>query len=337
MLAVEAIELRKSYVTCRRRGLLRCEKQAVEALRGVSFTARRGEVLGILGPNGAGKSTLVKILATLLLPDSGTARIVGYDIVSEREEVRKHIGVMLSVERGFFLRLTGRENLKYFGMLYGLSGSQLERRVEEVLRAVGLAKHADKLYEELSLGMKARLGIARALLTDPDILILDEPTLGLDPVSARRVRSLIRDLAVSGGKTVLLTTHNMHEAESICDRVAILDEGRILAIDTVEELKRKVSDTAFLEIRVAGDYSGKLAAVLRGLNLHVTARSDGSAGRLSIPVSVHSIEETLEAVLRTLRQAGLKVRGVSVREPSLEDVFVKLASREVSPHGRREG
>ncbi|MEM4811081.1 MAG: ABC transporter ATP-binding protein, partial [Thermofilum sp.] len=150
--------------------------------------------------NGAGKSTLVKILATVLLPDSGTARILGHDIVEERREVRRLIGVMLSVERGFFLKLTGRENLKYFGMLYGLSGSALEKRVQEVLREVGLLKNADKPFEEYSLGMKARLGIARALLNDPEVLILDEPTLGLDPVSARRVRALIRSLAKEGGK-----------------------------------------------------------------------------------------------------------------------------------------
>lgn len=324
MLAVEVLGIRKRYVSSRRVGLLRRERVVVEALKGVSFDARKGEVLGILGSNGAGKSTLVKILATVLLPDGGTARVYGYDIVKEREEVRKLIGVMLSVEKGFFLKLSGRENLKYFGMLYGLSGSALSRRIDEVVREVNLLKHIDRPFEEYSLGMKARLGIARALLNDPEVLILDEPTLGLDPVSARRIRALIKSLARRDGKTVLITTHNMFEAELVCDRVAILSDGRIVAIDTVEDLKRKVSDTVFLEIRVSGEHESSILQALRSIHPAVTCRREGPASRLIIPVKASEYEQAFSDLLETLRRSRLKLRGITVREPTLEDAFVRI-------------
>ncbi|ABL78534.1 ABC transporter ATP-binding protein [Thermofilum pendens] len=332
MYVVEARDLRKTYVSRKRRGLFRVEETRVEALKGVSLTAVKGEVLGILGPNGAGKSTLVKILATLLLPDSGYARIMGFDVVSERDEVRKLIGVSLSVEKGFFYKLTGRENLKYFGMLYGLDGKALEERVNEVLRDVGLQPYADKLYEEMSLGMKARLSIARALLTDPPVLILDEPTLGLDPVSARRIRSLLTSLAHSKGKTVLVTTHNMFEAEIICDRVAIISEGRILAVDSVDSLKKRVADSVFLEIRIAGLAGLQVQNVLRnvpGVEVR-TAHRKGLGDKVVVSVPVAHAEEAFERVLHELRSAGLKVRSISIVEPSLEDVFIKLAGHRVS-------
>ncbi|MDK2464891.1 MAG: ABC transporter ATP-binding protein, partial [Candidatus Korarchaeota archaeon] len=181
--AISVRDLEKRYTTYLRRGMFKRERKVVEALKGVSFDVRRGEVFGLLGPNGAGKTTTVKILCTLLLPDGGRASVLGYDVVEQAPDVRRRIGVSLTVEKGFFWKLTGRENLTYFGMLYGMDGPQLRERVEEVLRVVGLTDLGveDKLYEEYSLGMKARLSIARALLTDPDVLILDELTLGLDP------------------------------------------------------------------------------------------------------------------------------------------------------------
>jgi len=328
MFAVEVENLRKRYVSRERKGL-RWETRVVEALRGVTFSVERGEVFGILGPNGAGKSTLVKILATLLLPDSGSARILGFDVVAERDEVRRRIGVSLSVEKGFFHKLTARENLKYFGMLYGLEGSRLEARVEEVLREVGLSRCANKLYEEMSLGMKARLSIARALLNDPEVLILDEPTLGLDPVSARRVRNLILDLAHRQGRTVLLTTHNMFEAEILLDRVAILVDGRIVAVDSVEALKRRVADSAFIEVRVMNLPEGEAQRLVRevsGARLS-THRRYGNVDRLTVAVPAREAEEALEALVHSLRAGGFKVRGVSIKEPTLEDVFVVLTSR----------
>jgi len=326
MLAIVARELRKSYVVRTRKGLLTWEKKVVEALKGVSLTVKKGEILGVLGHNGAGKSTFVKILATLLLPDSGEAEILGLDLVRERDEVRRIIGVSLSVEKGFFPRLTARENLKYFGMLYGLSGRELDRRVKEALEALSLQKHADKMYEELSLGMKARLSIARALLHDPEVLILDEPTLGLDPVTARRVRALLVNLARSRGKTILLTTHNMAEAEAVCDRVAIMSEGRIIAVDSVEGLRRRVSGTVFLELRLPSWESSQAISLLKRMpEVTVSAVHKGAqADRVLISAPLSGADEALINILRALRSSGYKVRGVSLREPTLEDVFIEL-------------
>ncbi|MEM1529861.1 MAG: ABC transporter ATP-binding protein, partial [Desulfurococcaceae archaeon] len=209
--AVEAVNLVKKYRTKKRLGLFKSAVEVVEALRGVSFKAGYGEVVGLLGPNGAGKTTTIKILATLLLPDSGEARVAGYDVVKEADKVRKNIGLMLTVERGFYGKLTGRENLEYFATLYGMSGGKAKERINYLIKLLELDRLGGdyKLYEEFSLGMKARLSLARALLSDAPILLLDEPTLGLDPPSARKIRELVKELAHHGGKAILYTTHNM--------------------------------------------------------------------------------------------------------------------------------
>jgi len=329
MYPVEVQGLKKTYITRKRVGLFKTVESRIEALKGVSFNVNEGEILGILGPNGAGKSTLVKILATLLLPDEGSAKILGYDVVKERGKVRKNIGISLSVEKGFFYKLTARENLKYFGMLYGLSGKKLEERVNEALKAVGLQNQAEKFYEEMSLGMKARLSIARALLLDPPVLILDEPTLGLDPVTSRRIRHLLVNLAHQKRKSILLTTHNLFEAELICDRVAIISEGRILAIDTIDELKKRVADTVFIEVRLPSMSGLHALNILKDFpsNEVKIYHRKGIAEKIVISVPVSQAEETMEKLLHEFRASRLKVRSISILEPSLEDVFVKLTGQ----------
>jgi ABC-2 type transport system ATP-binding protein len=327
--AVEARGLVKRYVV-REGGLFRGRRRVVEALRGVSFRARYGEVLGLLGPNGAGKTTTVKILATLLVPDEGYARVAGYDVVSEAVEVRGRIGVVLSVEKGFFWKLTGRENLRYFGMLRGLRGRELEERVSHVLRLVGLEElgAADKLYEDYSLGMKARLALARALLHDPPVLLLDEPTLGLDPMSARRVRELIRSMA-DAGKAIILTTHNMFEAEILCDRVAIISRGRIVAEGTPHELKARVAGEVPVAARFAAGRVDEQA--LRRLIAGATGSSAVSVEyrdgvyRVRVLVRAGEAEEAVARLAAVLAGRGYKILGLEVAHPTLEDVFVKLA------------
>ena len=305
-------------------GLLR-RKRYVEALRGVSFRARRGEVLGLLGPNGAGKTTTVKILATLLEPDDGEAWVAGFHVVRERGEVRRRIGVTLSVERGFYWKLTGRENLVYFGLVYGLPRGEIERRIRELSELLGLEEVGvlDKPFEEMSLGMKARLSIARALLRDPEVVILDEPTLGLDPASARRVRSVVRELAREG-KTVIVTTHNMAEAEEICDRVAFIVRGRIVAEGGVEELKSRVSPRIAVVARLKPQgppVDGSLASALSGVTYTVQERGD----YIVVRVTVRRGEEHL-VVERLLSLAGRGFRLIEsrVEEPGLEDLFIEL-------------
>jgi len=324
--AVKVIRLAKRYLTKKRKGLLKSEKLVVEALKGVTFTVNYGEVVGLLGPNGAGKTTTIKILSTLLLPDSGEARVGGFDVVKEAGKVRKLIGVMLSVEKGFYGKLTGRENLIYFGSLYGLSGADLRKRVDEVMELVGLSEleAEDKLYEEYSTGMKARLSLARALLKDPPILLLDEPTLGLDPMSARKVRDLVKSLALREDKAVIYTTHNMFEAELVCDRILLIDKGSIVASGTPEELKNKISDikTVILQVRRGfGDlntFLSKLSEVAVG----DVAMEELGIDYLEIKFNVRSVEESLNKIMRLLTEGGLTTNSFKVIEPTLEDVFI---------------
>ncbi|RLE76219.1 MAG: ABC transporter ATP-binding protein [Thermoprotei archaeon] len=331
--AITVRNLKKNYTTYLRKGLFKREKKIVEALKGISFEVYRGEVFGLLGPNGAGKTTTVKILSTLLLPDSGEAKILGFDVVKEAAKVRKVIGVSLTVEKGFFWKLTGRENLTYFGMLYGIDGEPLKRRVEEVLDMVGLKNLgvADKLYEEYSLGMKARLSIARALITNPEVLILDEPTLGLDPPSARTLRELLVKIAHEERKTVLVTTHNMFEAEIVCDRIAIINEGRIIALDIVEKLKESVADNISLEIfaLLPANISVKtvISAIQNKTGLLSDAFAENGGFRIKVVIPPKESDEATSKILRLLHEYKCSVRRVEVKEPTLEDVFIQLTGR----------
>jgi len=331
--AIEVERLVKRYTSFLRKGLFRREKIVVEALKGISFDVDYGEVFGLLGPNGAGKTTTVKILSTLLIPDEGKAKVAGFDVVKSPSMVRRHIGVTLTVEKGFFWKLTGRENLSYFGMLRGLKGLQLRRRVDELMKMLGLNKleASDKFYEEYSLGMRARLSLARALLTDPPILILDEPTLGLDPPSARYIRELLLKFAKEDGKAILLTTHNMFEAEAICDRVAIIDEGRIIALGTVQELKKMVARRVVINITASSPsielrlLETKLMETITG---EISLRLD-EQGRLRVRVVSRIGEEELHLseVVKLLSSLGVRVNRVELEEPSLEDVFITLTYR----------
>ncbi|MEM1735876.1 MAG: ABC transporter ATP-binding protein, partial [Ignisphaera sp.] len=225
--AIEVRDVIKRYRVKKRLGIFKSITEFIDALKGVSFTVDYGEVVGLLGPNGAGKTTTIKILSTLLLPDGGEAYVAGYNVVEEQNEVRKRIGIMLSVEKGFYGKLTGRENLEYFAALYGLDGKRSRERIDYLLKLLELDKLGGdyKLFEEFSLGMKARLSLARALLSDAPILLLDEPTLGLDPPSARKIRELVKDLARRENKAILYTTHNMFEAELVCDKILLINKG----------------------------------------------------------------------------------------------------------------
>ncbi len=341
-LAIEAEGLVKDYITHLKKGFLRKEKKVVKALRGISFEVAYGEVFGLLGPNGAGKTTTVKILSTLLIPDGGRASVAGYNVVKSPEKVRASIGVTLSVERGFFWKLTGRENLKYFGMLKGLKGSALRRRVDELLSLLGMEEleASDKFYEEYSTGMKARLCLARALLADPPVLILDEPTVGLDPPSARAIRELLVRLAREEGKAVMVTTHNMFEAELICDRVAIINEGRIVAIGPIPDLKRKVSDK--IAVTLLASSPSAIASALREALFKVVKSADvgvDELGKLRVRATCKPAEgeEVVAELIKAVNELGAKVHKVDVEEPTLEDVFITLTKSSERREGERYG
>jgi sodium transport system ATP-binding protein len=209
----------------------------VAAADGVTLSCNAGEIFGLLGPNGAGKTTTLRCLATILTPTRGDARIAGYDLLREPEMIRRNIG-FLSGTTGVYARLTPRETLRFFGAMYGWAGERLERRVEEVLAMFDVTSYADRPNDRLSTGMKQRVGLARAVVHDPPVLILDEPTTGLDPVVSRTVEQAVRGLA-DAGKCVVFSTHMLWQAEEICDRVAVMAGGRVLGVGTAEELRHR--------------------------------------------------------------------------------------------------
>ena len=216
-------------------------KSSIIAVDRVSFSVREGEIFGILGPNGSGKSTLIRLIATLLLPDGGTIMVLGYDVVRQSMQAQKLIN-RVSVEASFFKKLSPMENLVYGARLYGMDGKQTRLKVVEILTRLGLEQRAIyKPMEEMSRGMQQKVAIARALLSQPRILLLDEPTTGLDPRSKREVQAIIRELNQEKGTTILLTTHDMVEADNLCERVAIIDGGKIVALDTPEALKQSIA------------------------------------------------------------------------------------------------
>jgi ABC-2 type transport system ATP-binding protein len=232
--AVEVAGLTKQFV--RRQGR---KRERLVALHGVSFTIARGECVAVLGQNGSGKSTLVRVLSTLLLHDGGSARVFGHDVVREADAVRRLVN-RVSVEASFFKRMSASENLSYAARFYGLAPSQTRRQIPEILDAVGFpTARANAPMEDLSRGMQQKVALARALLTSPTLLLLDEPTTGLDPRSKREVQAFIRSVRAAHDTTTLLCTHDMAEAEALADRVGILDRGRLLALDTADALRRR--------------------------------------------------------------------------------------------------
>jgi ABC-2 type transport system ATP-binding protein len=320
--AVEARNLRKIFRTREGGILFRGKQREIVAVNDVSFYINFGEIFGLLGPNGAGKTTTIKILSTLLLPDSGEAWVNGFNVVTEAKMVRESIGVSLYSDRGFYWKLTGRENLMYFARLYHLQRDYAEKRINELFSMLDLAGDANRLVEEYSTGMKSKLNIARALLHDPPILFLDEPTIGLDPNSARKVREVVLELKKQG-KTILLTTHNMFEAEYLSDRVAIINKGRIIAVGTPRELKEKVSGKRVVELEVSGNYR-KLEARLKGIGgvEAVSLKENNGSGYTSLIRIIYSGDEVLDRIIAMLANSDVKIRSLRNLEPTLEDVFV---------------
>ncbi|MGH9392254.1 MAG: ABC transporter ATP-binding protein, partial [Vicinamibacteria bacterium] len=238
---VEALSMRYPKIPRYRDLVLRpFHRDYVQALERVSFSVDAAQLFGFLGPNGAGKTTLIKILTTLILPTSGRAVVGGADVVHESDAVKRRIGVIMSDERSFYWRLTGRQNLGFFATLHGFRGRERARRIDELLEILGIADKADERFSNYSSGMKQKLAIARGLISDPAILFFDEPTRSLDPISAVQIRSFVRERLVGAlGKTVFLTTHNLYEAEEISDRIGIINRGRILAVGTVGEISAR--------------------------------------------------------------------------------------------------
>ncbi|HHW21255.1 MAG TPA: ABC transporter ATP-binding protein [Clostridiaceae bacterium] len=226
--------LKRDYI--KTKGFIRKKRTVTTAVDGITFDVKRGEIFGILGENGAGKTTTIKMLITLLAPTSGVCRVLGYNTFGEEKKIRSRINFIFGGEMGVYRRLSGRDNLQYFANLYHIPGAEAKKRINQVLEIVGLNDKADALVETYSKGMIQRLQIARGLMNDAEILFMDEPTIGLDPLGARALRDLIRRLK-EHGKTIVLTTHYLYEADELCDRIAIMNKGKIVALDTPQGLK----------------------------------------------------------------------------------------------------
>ena len=310
MFAVDAKDLTKTF----RSGWL--GRRRKEALRGASLQVPSGAIFGLLGPNGAGKTTLLSILATLLLPDSGTATILGHDIVREAGAIRRRLN-MASGNASFVWSLRPPEVLTFYGGLYGLWGQRLRRRVDELIEQCELGPHAKTEYNALSTGLKQRLALAKALLNDPEVLFLDEPTLGLDPDVSIRLRAQIAALRRERGTTIILTTHYMREAEELCDQIAFIKDGRILAQGTADELKRQIRIGDVIALRLDPVAPQGLAGLPGVLQSH--ARGE------FMEYTVDALDKRLPEILRWLHEQGVLVRDCQVREPELEEVFVELA------------
>jgi ABC-2 type transport system ATP-binding protein len=303
-----------------RKGFFLQEKVRTVALDGVELAVRPGELFGLLGPNGAGKTTLTKILSTLLIPTAGEARVLGEDVARHPERVRPRIGLVLGGERGLYNRVSARENLRYFADLFGLPPDRRDARIDEVLERVGLVEAADRRVEEFSRGMKQKLHIARGILHWPRVLFLDEPTIGLDPRSARETRKLIRGL-VSEGVTVFLTTHYMFEAEELCHRIAVLGHGKILAADTVANLRQLVGGDHTFEVEGYGFEDHELAALRRlpGVS-KIVAEEFGPRQRLTVRARTRELTgDAVRAVFPGHPELAVRERGTS-----LEDVYLDL-------------
>ena len=297
------------------------------AVAGVDLHIQQGEVFGLLGPNGAGKSTTIRMLCTLLEPTSGTARVNGFDVVKNSNQVRQSLGTVLAGERSIYWKLTARENLEYFAALFHIPAKIARPRIDELLERMELTSRADDLVEKYSTGMKQRVAIARALLAQPPILLLDEPTLGLDPQAARRVRELVKELKTEG-HTILLTTHYLEEADQLCDRIGIIDQGRVIALGTPAELKRRISQQDAIRLEVAG-WHAEMAESLRQLPAveNVTPRYTGADSLWEVNLLAANSRAVLPGIIDRLNTNGTRVVNLNVVQPTLEDVFIHLTGK----------
>jgi len=309
------------------RDLLTPRHKKITALEDVNITIRSGELFGLLGPNGAGKTTLVKILCTLLSPSSGVVRVADRDVVEEADAVRRLVGVVLGGERALYWRLSGWENLWFFSQLYGIPRYIARERIRYLLELVGLADRAHERVEGYSKGMKQRLHLARGLINDPDVLLLDEPTLGLDPAAARGIRRLIREICGRDGKTILLTTHYMYEADELSDRVAIINGGKIIALGTPEKLKSLGWGKQVLRIDVRNPPSELVARLSESLTPSKVAGELRPDGTMRIKVLADDPEVVTSQAIRAIMEWGGQIISAGLESPTLEDVFIQLTGR----------
>ncbi len=326
-------DLKMTYSSKIRKGLFSgAETKQVHALKSIDLDIPEGVIFGLLGPNGAGKTTLIKCLTTLLIPTSGILKINGYDVINDEKQVRASIGCMLMGERGLYWKLTGRENLTFFGRLYSLDPDFILDRIQYLIKLLELEEFIDRTVESYSSGQRMKVAFAKALLNDAPVIFLDEPTIAMDVQGARKLRQIVKKLP-SEGKTVVYTSHIMSEITELCDEVAIIDEGRIIAKDTPDNIK-KLSKME-RSVKVTGVISEDIVAKLNSLEfVKGVGTSQTNDGLTSLQIEV-SGDSSLHKIMEVIINNGGIIDALSRSEPSLEDVFIELTGRSLSEDTRK--
>jgi len=324
MLAINTKNLSKRFPrTSRYRDLLPFgKKQWVTAVEDVSIGIEEGEFFGLLGPNGAGKTTFIKMLCCLVLPESGEAQVFGNDVIKNEQAVKKLVGLVSAEERSFYWRLTGRENLQFFASLYDIPRQTALKRIEELLNLLELSDKGDVRFQHYSTGMRQKLAIARGLLSEPRLLFVDEPTRSLDPVSAQAVRRFLKENLSGEGKTIILATHNLTEAEQLCDRLAIMNHGRVNALGSVKELRSVFQKKEKCELKVrnlSGVIITDLSRIEGVLDCRITGQRDGVS---DLEMMISKRAAVLPRVLEVMVNSGAEVCDCQLGELPLEDIFV---------------
>ncbi len=307
------------------KGVLRRPKNQVVAVKDVSFEVNYGELFGLVGPNGAGKTTTIKLLTTMLIPTSGTATVLGHGIEKDVTKIRERIGIVLGGERGLYTRVNAIDNLRYFADLYGVPVKIQGKRIKELLQFMGLWDRARDRVETYSKGMKQRLHLARGLINDPQLIFMDEPTIGLDPEIAKETRNMIKEL-IEKGKTVLLTTHYMFEADELCKRVAIIRNGEIVALDTPSGLKKYIMDTSVVEVEGFG-ITEKEVARFKEVPGVLAVSADLSENKQVLKIQTPKGSEIISEVHEILKNS--RIYDLKIKEPTLEDAYLRLVEGSV--------
>jgi len=327
--AVETFDLTKVF-----RGREKAKSRTVTAVDRINLKVKRSEFFGLLGPNGAGKTTLIKMLCTIILPTEGTARVNGYDILKEADKVRSSFGWLHGETggRALYWRLNAEDNLRFYANLQNVPKDVAEKRISTLLEFYELDKERNKLVMEYSTGMKVRMMLARSLLANPPILFMDEPTVGLDTMAAVETRKLLKALSTELGKTIVFTSHNMHEVEQLCERVAIIQNGRIIADDPPSRLRETIREARTIEIKIRDprdpvEISQKLAEVPLVMKVLEAKREDLD---FTIRLQVEDEYQAIPKVAAKLEALGVKTTSIRQAELTLEDIFVKITRSEKS-------
>jgi ABC-2 type transport system ATP-binding protein len=307
------------------KGFIRRTKTRITAVKDVSFEVDYGELFGLVGPNGAGKTTTIKMLTTMLIPTSGNATVLGYDVQKHVTEVREKIGIVLGGERGLYTRVNAINNLRYFADLYGVPPGIRDNRIKELLQLMGLWERARDRVETYSKGMKQRLHLARGLINDPQLIFLDEPTIGLDPEIAIETRKMIKEL-VEKGKTIMLTTHYMFEADALCKRIAVIRNGEIVALDSPSGLKKYVMDTSVVEIEGFG-ITDKEVAKFKEISEVLAVSADLSENKQVLKIQTPKGSEIISETQEILKNS--RIYDLKIKEPTLEDAYLRLVEGSV--------